>query len=179
MPGAQVILVDSLDTPLGTMEKMEAHRRGVLHRAFSIFIMNSKGELLLQRRALTKYHSPGLWSNTCCSHPSPGEETQLAANRRLQEELGFQTVLQPIFTFVYMASFDNGLTEHEYDHVFFGRYDGEIKIDPTEIDDIAFETPAIVRKQLVNTPERFTAWFAPAFAKFEAWREAAHAHESQ
>src|SRR5271168_1810255 len=113
----EVILVDESDQPLGTMEKMEAHRRAVLHRAFSVFIFNSRGEMLLQQRAPDKYHSAGLWSNACCSHPRPGEETADAASRRLKEELGFTTPLEELFHFTYKSEFGNGLTEYEFDHV--------------------------------------------------------------
>ena len=118
-----MILVNERDEPLGSMEKMEAHRKGALHRAFSVFIFNSRGEMLLQQRALKKYHSGGLWTNACCSHPRPGETNEAAALRRLREEMGFDTSLQQIFSFTYRASFNNGLTEHEYDHVFAGIYD--------------------------------------------------------
>src|SRR5262245_45397537 len=119
----QVILVNELDLATGVMEKMEAHEKGLLHRAFSIFIFNSKGEMLLQQRALGKYHSGGLWSNTCCSHPQPGEDILLSAQNRLQEEMGFTTTLNKIFDFTYKADFGNGLTEYEFDHVFAGQYD--------------------------------------------------------
>src|SRR4249919_2599143 len=113
----EVILVNEQNEAIGTMEKMEAHRKALLHRAFSVFIFNSKGEMLLQQRALNKYHSGGLWTNACCSHPRPGELIEDAATRRLKEELGFETPLKKIFQFTYQASFDNGLTEHEFDHV--------------------------------------------------------------
>src|ERR1700744_2758864 len=116
----EVILVDEADVQLGTMEKIEAHRKALLHRAFSVFIFNSKGEMLLQQRAAEKYHSPGLWTNACCSHPRPGEETQAAAMRRLMEELGFTLELEKIFDFTYRSEFENGLTEFEFDHVFVG-----------------------------------------------------------
>src|SRR5690348_5807899 len=118
----QVVLVNEEDQEVGTMEKMEAHRRGVLHRAFSVFIFNKQGEMLLQQRAQEKYHSGGLWTNACCSHPRPGEEVSEGAGRRLVEELGFETELQPVFNFVYKANFENGLIEHEFDHVYFGTY---------------------------------------------------------
>src|ERR1700712_4649445 len=113
-----VILVNELDEPTGKMEKMEAHRKALLHRAFSVFIFNAKGEMLLQRRSSHKYHSAGLWTNACCSHPFPGEDVKDAALRRLQEELGFTTPLEKAFDFIYKAAFDNGLTEYEFDHVF-------------------------------------------------------------
>ena len=122
----QVILVNENDQEVGTMEKMEVHRLGVLHRAFSVFIFNERGQMLLQQRAMQKYHSAGLWTNACCSHPRPGEEVGSAASRRLNEELGFATALNPIFNFVYKATFENGLTEHEFDHVFFGIHSAEI-----------------------------------------------------
>ena len=122
-------MVDTNDMSTGTMEKMEAHEKAILHRAFSVFIFNAKGELLLQQRATDKYHSGGLWTNSCCSHPRPGEDTLRAAYRRLREEMGFETELQKVFDFVYKASFENGLTEYEFDHVFVGEYDGIIEPD--------------------------------------------------
>src|SRR6478735_7868072 len=117
-----VILVDERDTAVGIMEKMEVHQKALLHRAFSVFIFNDKGEMLLQKRAEKKYHSGGLWTNACCSHPQPGEDTMESANNRLREEMGFNTALHKAFTFVYKAPFENGLTEHEYDHVFVGSF---------------------------------------------------------
>ncbi len=135
----EVILVNEHDEPIGTMEKMEAHQKGLLHRAFSVFIFNSKGELLLQQRASEKYHNGGRWTNTCCSHPLPGEAVLSAANRRLYEEMGFTTLLSPVFNFTYHAIFANGLTEHEYDYVFTGTYDGIIKIDRKEVNDYCFK----------------------------------------
>src|SRR5215475_1033999 len=119
----EVILVDEDDFQVGTMEKMEAHRKALLHRAFSVFIFNTKGEMLLQQRALNKYHSAGLWTNACCSHPAPGESTLDAAEKRLLEEMGFITPLQEIFEFTYKTEFDNGLTEYEFDHVVVGTWD--------------------------------------------------------
>src|SRR4030095_7998604 len=129
MSSTEVILVDQEDRPSGTAEKMEAHRKGLLHRAFSVFIFNSKGEMLLQQRALSKYHSGGLWTNACCSHPAPGEKTKDGAIRRLNEELGFETPVEKVFDFVYKAEFDNGLTEHEFDHVFAGEYEGQLNVN--------------------------------------------------
>src|SRR5688572_13811853 len=114
----EVILVNEQDEVIGTMEKITAHRKAILHRAFSVFIFNSKGEMLLQQRAFNKYHSGGLWTNACCSHPAPGEHTADAAGRRLQEEMGFSASIQKIFEFTYFSEFENGLTEHEFDHVF-------------------------------------------------------------
>jgi len=125
----KVILVDSEDNPIGTMPKMEAHEKAVLHRAFSVFILNDKGELMLQQRAFHKYHSPGLWTNTCCSHQREGELNLEAGTRRLTEEMGFSVPLEELFSFIYKASFDNGLTEHELDHVLLGYFDGLPKIN--------------------------------------------------
>ena len=128
-----VILVDSQDNPIGVMEKMMAHQTGKLHRAFSVFVFNDHEELLLHRRALTKYHSPGLWTNTCCSHPMPGEDVAVAAHRRLQEEMGMACTLVKTFDFVYRAELDNDLIEHEFDHVFFGRTNDIPVINPDEV----------------------------------------------
>jgi len=171
---AEVILVDASDRQTGVMEKMEAHRKGLLHRAFSVFIFNSKGEMLLQQRALNKYHSGGLWTNTCCSHPLPGEETEEAANRRLHEELGFETSIQKIFDFTYKADFDNGLTEHEFDHVFTGQYEGEIEFNKEEVMDICFKSIGEIRNSLQMQPQKFTAWFHLAFPRIEKWWQQAY-----
>lgn len=154
-----VILVNEADEPVGVMEKMEVHRKALLHRAFSIFIFNSKGEMLLQRRALDKYHSAGLWSNSCCSHPQPGEETIDSASRRLKEELGIETTLKHVFHFIYKAEFDNQLTEHELDHVFIGNYDGEIVPNPEEVNDYTFNSIDEVLMSMDQHPEKYTAWF--------------------
>ncbi|MDF2381411.1 isopentenyl-diphosphate Delta-isomerase [Nostoc ellipsosporum NOK] len=160
-----VILVDEQDVELGTMEKMEAHRQAVLHRAFSIFIFNKKNELLLHQRALSKYHSGGLWTNTCCSHPFPGEKTEEAASRRLQEEMGFQTPLQHAFSFVYKAPFDNGLTEHEYDHVFIGTYEGTVSPDPAEVADYCYKPVDEIVQSMQTHPQRYTEWFKIALPR--------------
>jgi isopentenyl-diphosphate delta-isomerase len=165
----QVILVDENDKAIGSMEKMEAHIRGLRHRAFSIFIFNSKGQMLLQQRALNKYHSGGLWSNACCSHPAPGEETKVAALRRLSEELGFTTSLKKVFDFAYKASFANGLTENEFDHVFVGNHEGEIKVNSDEVSDYSFKPMEEIRDELQKSPEKYTEWFKIAFPKTEAW----------
>jgi isopentenyl-diphosphate Delta-isomerase len=165
----QVILVTEKDEEIGVMEKMEAHEKALLHRAFSVFIFNSKGEMLLQQRALSKYHSGGLWTNACCSHPQPGEKTIEAANRRLKEEMGFQTSLTKLFDFVYKAGFDNGLTEYEFDHVFAGQYEGPIAADATEVNDFCYKNIADVRDSLVSHPKKYTAWFHLAFPKIEGW----------
>ena len=133
MKEEKVILVDREDNPVGTLPKMEAHEKGVLHRAFSVFILNQKGELMLQQRALHKYHSPGLWTNTCCSHQREGEENLQAGTRRLEEEMGFSVPLEELFSFIYKAPFDNGLTEHELDHVMLGYYEGIPEINSDEV----------------------------------------------
>jgi isopentenyl-diphosphate delta-isomerase len=159
----EVILVDESDTPLGTMEKMEAHRRALLHRAFSVFIFNSKGEMLLQQRSPDKYHSAGLWTNACCSHPRPGEDTLQAAIRRLYEELRFTTPLEKLFHFTYKSAFDNGLTEFEFDHVFVGTYDAAIHPNKAEVSDYCHWSPELIRESLRLQPDRFTSWFRLAF----------------
>ena len=162
-------MVDEHDNAIGFMDKMEAHRKGLLHRAFSIFIFNSRGEMLLQQRALNKYHSAGLWSNSCCSHPFPGEEIKDAASRRLNEELGFETSLEKIFDFIYRASFENGLVENEFDHVFVGHYDGNMKINAEEVNDYVFKPMEQIRLELKNRPEIYTEWFKISFPKMETW----------
>jgi len=165
----EVILVNELDKPLGFMEKMEAHRKALLHRAFSVFIFNSKGEMLLQRRSMTKYHSGGLWTNACCSHPRPGEDTCDAARRRLAEELGFTAPLEKVFDFTYKSAFENGLTEHEYDHVFVGYYDHDIHPDPAEVCEYKFLSPEAVRADMTAHPEAYTSWFHLAFPLISSW----------
>ena len=169
MIAEQVILVDEKDNPVGVAEKMEAHRKGLLHRAFSVFIFNSKGEMLLQQRALHKYHSGGLWTNACCSHPRQGEETKVAAERRLKEELGFDTLLEKVFDFVYRADFENGLTEFEFDHVFSGEYDGEIIPDKEEVRNFCYKEVTEIRHSLKTDPQNYTAWFHHAFPQIEQW----------
>ena len=163
-----LILVDEQDRPTGIMEKMEVHEKGLLHRAFSVFIFNDKQEMLLQKRASVKYHSAGLWTNACCSHPQPGEDTLTAAKKRLQEEMGFTTALRKAFEFVYKAPFDNGLTEHEFDHVFIGSYNGEIFPDPEEVSDYCFMPLEKITAQLESSPSKYTAWFIIAFPKMAA-----------
>lgn len=165
----QVILVNEQDEPVGTMEKMEAHEKAILHRAFSVFIFNSKGEMLLQQRAARKYHSGGLWTNACCSHPNPGEETKQAAQRRLNEELGFTTKLNKAFHFTYKEPFENGLTEYEFDHVFTGIYDGAIKPDADEVSDYCYKSVDDIKFSLQTHPQKYTAWFHIAFPKIVEW----------
>ncbi|RYY16256.1 MAG: isopentenyl-diphosphate Delta-isomerase [Chitinophagaceae bacterium] len=165
----EVILVDEQDQETGVAEKMEAHETGQLHRAFSVFIFNSRGEMLLQQRALDKYHSGGLWTNTCCSHPRPGEATGQAALRRLQEEMGFQVELEKVFDFLYKADFDNGLIEHEFDHVFVAEYEGAININPIEVMDYTYRPIADIEEAMAANPEQFTAWFRLALPRVKAW----------
>jgi isopentenyl-diphosphate delta-isomerase len=164
-----VILVNEQDEPTGVMEKMEAHRKAVLHRAFSVFIFNHKGEMLLQQRALAKYHSGGLWTNACCSHPMPGEDTLDAATRRLQEEMGFSTSLEKIFDFIYKHEFEHGLTEYEFDHVFIGTYEGKIAPDPAEVRDYCYKSLDEIHATLLSHPQKYTAWFGIAFPKVQRW----------
>jgi isopentenyl-diphosphate delta-isomerase len=165
----QVILVDENDNDIGSMEKIEAHLKGLKHRALSIFIFNSKGEMLLQQRAINKYHSGGLWSNACCSHPAPDELTELAALRRLNEEMGFTASLSEIFNFSYKASFANGLMENEFDHVFIGEHEGAIRINPAEVTDYLFKPMEEIKNELQSGPEKYTEWFKIAFPKIETW----------
>ncbi len=160
-----VILVADDDTELGSIEKLEAHRKGVLHRAFSIFVMDPSGRMLLQRRALGKYHSGDLWSNACCGHPRPGEITSDAANRRLHEELGIACDLTHLFSFAYSAELDRGLVEHELDHVFVGWSGMDPNPDPNEVGEWRWMGIEQVRLWLKNEPDAFTAWFRPAFER--------------
>ncbi len=162
----QVVLVDANDNAIGQMEKIEAHVKGVLHRAFSIFLINSEGKLLLQQRALTKYHSPGLWTNTCCSHQRLGEDSLAAANRRLFEEMGMTAKLHEAFTFVYQADMGNGLIEHELDHVIIGYTDKEPKINLEEVAEWSWKDVDFLKADLVNRPDRYTAWFKIVFDQF-------------
>jgi isopentenyl-diphosphate delta-isomerase len=160
-----VILVNKLDEEIGEMEKMEAHIKGLLHRAFSIFIFNSKGEMLIHQRASEKYHSSNLWTNACCSHPKPGETVIKAAHRRLKEELGISTSMEKAFYFIYEASFPNGLTEHELDHVLIGYTDEKPKPNPDEVQEWAFISIEALRNQINQYPERFTVWFKLCFER--------------
>lgn len=158
-----VILVDRDDQQTGTMEKMEAHIQGKLHRAFSVFIFNKKGELLLQRRADGKYHSGGKWTNTCCSHPRPGEITLEAAHRRLEEEMGMACELNFVFSFIYCTTIQDELIEHEYDHVFFGVTDELPVPDPDEVSAFKYTTMAQLAAGLKNNPDDYTQWLAICF----------------
>lgn len=159
----RVILVDKNDNETGTMEKLEAHRKAILHRAISVFICNTRGEWLLQRRALDKYHSNGLWTNTCCSHPYPGETSLDAANRRLLEEMGLKAPLKKLFHFTYKAELDNELTEHELDHVFFGITDEEPVIDKNEVKEWRYVSYEKLLDEINSRPDKFTFWFKKIF----------------
>ena len=154
-----VILVDEQDNAIGTMEKQQAHVEGVLHRAFSIFIFNSEKKLLLQKRASSKYHCGGLWTNTCCSHPRENETVLEAANRRLNEEMGMSCDLQSIFSFVYKAEFENGLTEHEFDHVFFGQSNQTPTLNREEVEDFRYVGMEELQIEINENPAHFTPWF--------------------
>lgn len=162
----KVILVNENDEEIGLMPKMEAHEKAVLHRAFSVFIMNDKGEIMLQQRAPQKYHSPLLWTNTCCSHQRNGETNIEAGKRRLMEEMGFDTELKEVFSFIYKAPFDNGLTEHELDHVMVGKFNNAPKINREEVADWKWMLPEAIKKDILEYPERYTAWFKIIFERF-------------
>ncbi len=163
----QVILVNEHDEEIGLMEKMEAHEKGELHRAFSIFVFNKEGKMLLQRRALSKYHSAGLWTNTCCSHQRSGETTMDAAHRRLGEEMGFDTELEEKFSFIYKVNFSNGLSEHEYDHVLFGHYDDAPNINPDEVAEYKYVSINEIKEAMELDKSQFTFWFMVAFDQLE------------
>lgn len=154
-----IICVDKNDNEVGHIEKMNAHIKGLLHRALSIFIFNEKNELLLQKRYSGKYHSPGLWTNTCCTHPNKDESTDDAAIRRLQEEMGFSCDLKEVFSFMYYIKFDNDLIEHEFDHVYFGRYSNEISINPLEVEDYKWISLDNIKVDLKTNPDNYTFWF--------------------
>lgn len=155
-----VILVDTNDIPIGTMEKMEAHQRGLLHRAFSILLFNSIGEILLQKRAASKYHSGGLWTNTCCSHPLPGESMEEAVQRKLFQEMGIHHLaLDFAYKFIYKTELGKGLTEHECDYVFIGQFDGIPVVNPDEVEDWKYQSLQSIRKEVREHPDRFSSWF--------------------
>lgn len=158
-----VILVDENNNEIGTMEKMEAHEKGLLHRAFSIFIFNHKNELMIHRRAFHKYHSGGLWTNTCCSHPRPNEDVNNAAHRRLQEEMGFDCEMNHVFDFTYKSELDNDLTEFEYDHVFIGFYEQFPNINLDEVVEWKYMSLDAIELAIEKQPNEFTAWFKIVF----------------
>lgn len=167
-----VILVDQNDQALGTMEKMEAHEKGELHRAFSVFLFNGLGECMLQKRATHKYHSGGLWTNTCCSHPRPDEAVLDAANRRLQEEMGMSATFTEAFTFIYHAPLDHNLIEHELDHVLIGKTEAYPVINPEEVAAWKFMSPAAITADLKANPSAYTVWFRTCFEQVVAHLEA-------
>ena len=162
----QVILVNEKDEQIGTMPKLEAHEKGVLHRAFSVFVLNDSGELLMQQRAASKYHSPLLWTNTCCSHQRVGESNIEAGKRRLFEEMGFVTELKDVVSFIYKANFDNGLTEHEFDHVLVGTYNENPNMNIDEVNNFKWMTLEQVKVDMELHPDIYTEWFKIIFDKF-------------
>ena len=166
MEEEKVILVNELDEQIGLMPKLEAHQKAVLHRAFSVFILNDKKEIMLQQRAQHKYHSPLLWTNTCCSHQREGETNIQAGNRRLFEEMGFRTEIKELFHFIYKAPFDNGLTEHELDHVMVGYYNDDPHINPDEVHDWKWMKIEEVKNDMLTHPESYTVWFKIIFDEF-------------
>lgn len=161
-PEEYIILVNSADEQIGALGKMEVHTKGLLHRGFSIFIQNEKGDFMLQKRAMSKYHSGGLWTNTCCGHPRDGEELEAATRRRLQEEMGFDCPLSELFVFTYKVNLDNGLIENEIDHVFIGTFEGEPRLNPQEADDWKWIPRNVVETDTREHPDRYTYWFNAA-----------------
>jgi len=166
MEEEQVILVNELDQQIGLMAKLEAHEKAILHRAFSVFVLNDKKEIMLQQRAHQKYHSPLLWTNTCCSHQRDGETNIQAGSRRLYEEMGFKTELKELFNFIYKAPFDNGLTEHELDHVMIGYYNEEPMINHEEVEDWKWMKIEDIQKDMLINSEIYTVWFKIIFDEF-------------
>ena len=171
MKEEQVVLVNEQDEPVGVMNKMEAHEKAVLHRAFSVFILNDKNEVMLQQRAHHKYHSPLLWTNTCCSHQRAGETNIEAGKRRLSEEMGFVVELKELFHFIYKAPFDNGLTEHELDHVMIGYSNQTPVINPEEVESWKWMTIEAIKEDMTLHPELYTVWFKIIFDKFYHYLE--------
>jgi isopentenyl-diphosphate delta-isomerase len=171
MKEEKVILVDINDEPIGLMEKIEAHQHALLHRAFSVFILNEKNEIMLQQRAAHKYHSPLLWTNTCCSHQRPGETNLNAGKRRLMEEMGFVAELKELFHFIYKAPFDNGLTEHEFDHVMIGYYNEEPNINREEVESWKWMKIEDVKEDMIVNPDIYTVWFKIIFDEFYHYLE--------
>jgi isopentenyl-diphosphate delta-isomerase len=166
MEEEQVILVNELDQQIGLMPKLEAHEKAILHRAFSVFVLNDKNEIMLQQRAHQKYHSPLLWTNTCCSHQREGETNIQAGNRRLFEEMGFDTEIKELFHFIYKAPFDNGLTEHELDHVMIGYYNGIPEINREEVEDWKWMKIEDIKSDMLLNPNTYTVWFKIIFDEF-------------
>jgi len=166
MEEEKVILVNEKDEQIGLMPKMEAHEKALLHRAFSVFVFNEQNELMIQQRAFGKYHSPGLWTNTCCSHQREGETNINAGKRRLQEEMGFSTELKDTISFIYKAPFDNGLTEHEFDHILVGYFDGEPDLNPEEVNDWKWMALEELKADMEMNPQLYTEWFKIIFDKY-------------
>lgn len=166
-----IILVDEKDREVGKGEKMKVHQEGLLHRAFSIFVFNSRGELLLQKRARGKYHSGGLWTNTCCSHPRAGEKLEDAIHRRLKEEMGFDCPLKEAFSFIYKVKFENGLYEHEYDHVFIGRCEVKPIPNPEEYEEWKWVSLEELKKDIKRSPEKYTYWLRSAMDRLVSCME--------
>lgn len=166
MTEEKVILVNQFDEQIGLMNKLEAHEKAVLHRAFSVFVLNNKNEIMLQQRAKQKYHSPLLWTNTCCSHQRDGETNLQAGSRRLFEEMGFVTELKELFHFIYKAPFDNGLTEHELDHVMIGYFNDEPQINSEEVENWKWMTIEDVKNDMKTHPDDYTIWFKIIFEEF-------------
>lgn len=162
----KVIVVNESDEWTGTADKLQAHKEGLLHRAFSVFVLNTNNEMLIQKRADGKYHSAGLWSNACCSHPMPGESTVSAAHRRLQEELGFDCEIEELFTYRYKTDVGNGLIENEYDHIYIGQYDGVPQLNKDEVGDYAYVNLDDLADQLRSDPQIFTTWFRMLLPRF-------------
>ena len=167
----RVILVNEKDEPIGTMPKMEAHEKAILHRAFSVIVLNQNNEIMLQQRAHQKYHSPLLWTNTCCSHQREGETNIQAGSRRLFEEMGFVTDLKELFHFIYKAPFDNGLTEHELDHVMIGYYTEDPIINPEEVESWKWMKIEDIKLEMIQNPQLFTVWFKIIFDEFYHYLE--------
>lgn len=172
MTEEQVVLVNENDEQIGLMPKLEAHEKAILHRAFSVFVLNDKNEIMLQQRAHQKYHSPLLWTNTCCSHQREGETNIQAGDRRLFEEMGFRTELKELFHFIYKAPFDNGLTEHELDHVMIGYFNENPTINPDEVEDWKWMKIEDVKDDMIAHPDIYTVWFKIIFDEFYHYLEA-------
>lgn len=171
MEEEKVILVNEQDQPIGLMGKLEAHEKAILHRAFSVFVLNEQNEIMLQQRAAQKYHSPLLWTNTCCSHQRAGESNIEAGTRRLFEEMGFSTEMKELFHFIYKAPFDNGLTEHELDHVMIGRYNGKPNINLEEVASWKWMSIEDIKSDMKTHPEHYTVWFKIIFDEFYHYLE--------
>jgi isopentenyl-diphosphate Delta-isomerase len=165
-----VVLVDEHDSSIGSMEKLEAHQKGVLHRAFSVFVFNDENKLLIHRRASGKYHSAGLWTNTCCSHPRPGESNLEAATRRLHEEMGFTCDLHKVNSFIYRAEFENGLIEHELDHICIGHYNEDPIPNPEEVAEWKYISISELQEEMQREPSKYTVWFQLALPVILEWK---------